>query len=140
MEKQHRSRSRPEGASAVLDMKAELGRVMTPSQLGELLGVSSNTIRKYYRDWGGVMLAPGTGIIRFYENVVMEKIYANNRQENKNRPTLERKKTGERSGGNQAVPGRLKEELQGGVGMGNRNGKSTQAGTGSDANRHGLFD
>ena len=70
-----------------MDLEKELGRPLTPSELAHILGVSPNSIRKNFLRWGGVEVFPGT--IRFYENIVKEKICGNFSQEIRQGTSLE---------------------------------------------------
>ncbi|WP_169725744.1 hypothetical protein [Maridesulfovibrio bastinii] len=61
-----------------MSLTEKLGVPLTPDEAGKILGVSGNSMRKHYRRWGGVEVVPGN--IRFFENILEEKINANIRQ------------------------------------------------------------
>lgn len=55
-------------------LQKELGSPLTPKDLAQMLGVSVQTVRRYYIRWGGIEVAPGT--VRFFEHIVKERIDA----------------------------------------------------------------
>jgi hypothetical protein len=51
-----------------------LGKAYKPQDLGRLLNLDPRTVIKYAHIWGGVEVLPGT--VRFFENLVKEKLNA----------------------------------------------------------------
>jgi hypothetical protein len=58
---------------------SKLGKPLSAMELATILGVSANTVRRHRDRWGGIEVAPG--LLRFFENIVKEKIYADAGQE-----------------------------------------------------------
>ena len=117
-----------------MDLNVELGRPLTPQELAQLLGVSTNTVRKYRERWGGVEVAPGT--IRFFENKVKEMIHASTNQEI--RPAqVARSRNGQRNPQGKDVPRRNSEKSESRRKVGR--GSKTQPQE-PETDRHGLAD
>lgn len=111
----------------------EPGQPMTPTEVAKLLGVCPNTVRKHYRRWGGVEVAPR--LIRFYSNLLKEKLYAHAGQEDKQTP-LEGGGHNSREEARATVPGRQHGKLPRGsiVGTSHQEGGPDS----TDKNRYGL--
>ena len=116
-----------------ISIKENLGKPLTPAELGKLLGISASTVRRHYRRFGGVEVASGT--YRFFENIVMEKIDANLRQafeESTMEGSSNRSQESERT----SISGRQPEKLPRRRPMG---GRKTEGNDGeADQGRHGL--
>ena len=50
------------------DLTQKYGQPITPQELAKLLGICTNTVKKYHHIWGGIEVAPG--VFRFSEYTV----------------------------------------------------------------------
>ena len=114
-------------------IKENLGKPLTPADLGKLLGISASTVRRHYRRFGGVEVASGT--YRFFENIVMEMIDANIRQ-TLEEETMERSRDCSRESKGTSVRGRQSKELPRRRPMGGYDPQGDQGA--ADEDRHGL--
>jgi len=117
-----------------MSLSEELGKPLTPQDLARILGVCTNTIRRYYTRWGGVQIAPGK--IRFFENRVKEVLNASTAQEVQPASVAGGRNCRRQAKG-KALPGRDREESPRCRTLGRGPEKETPE---PEADRHGLAD
>ena len=93
----------------------EFGKTYTLKQLADYLQLDARTLRKHYRDWGGLEIYPGK--FRFFEEIVKSKINAVTDNE-KRKEGMAGLRNGQRKKSIQTVPGRLEGFTKSGSRMG----------------------
>ena len=114
---------------------SELGKPLTVKDMADLLGVSTNTVRRHKERWGGVEVAPG--LLRFFENIVMEKIYANETHKEGKEAPLERCSPGTGDQKGKTLSRRKPQKQASRHRVGKRNAGGAESGVGRDP--HGLL-
>lgn len=116
----------------LMALEEELGRTMTPQQLAKMLGVCTNTVRKYRDRWGGVEVVPGK--LRFFENKVREAIHASTDYEIQSASVASGRHRQRKTEG-KTLSRRDREEQ---TSCGKMGGKTTAQAEETDPDRHGL--